>query len=121
MREAHYKGHHITIKTTYEITIDGKPFMGTLEVSNAGTVQYHGMPTAGFASALDLVKSVIDVFPDEFAAGSGGPMEGMDMEGMDMDGMDMKGMDMKGMGGSRKKPAARRKRPAAERKSVRRK
>ena len=94
MREADYNGHHITIKTTYEIKIDGKPFMGTLDVSNAGTVHYHGMPTAGFASALDLVKSVIDVFPDEFAAGSGGPMEGM---------------DMKRMGGSRKKPEARRK------------
>ena len=85
LREADYKGHHITIKTSYDIKIDGKPFKGVLGVSNAGTVHYHGMPNLSFASALDLVKSVIDVFPDEFAAGSDG---GMHMPGM---GMKMRG------------------------------
>jgi hypothetical protein len=92
LREADYKGHHITIKTTYQITIDGKLFKGALGVSNAGTVHYHGMPNTGFASALDLVKAVIDAFPDEYAKGSGGG-----------GGMDMPGMNMKKSGG-RKKP-----------------
>ena len=89
MREAEYQGHHITIKTTYQVKIDGRLFKGELGVSNAGTVHYHGMPNTGFASALDLVKCVIDVFPDEFAKGSGG-------------GGHMAGMDMK-MSGSRKR------------------
>jgi hypothetical protein len=53
--------------------------MGELGVTNAGMVHYHGMPAAGFASALDLVKSVIDTFPDEFAAGSAGGMTNMNM------------------------------------------
>jgi hypothetical protein len=94
MREADYNGHHITIKTTYQIKIDGKPFMGAVDVTNAGAVHYHGIPAAGFASAIDLVKSVIDTFPDEFAAGSGGGMGGM---------------TMKNMGGRGKKTAAKRK------------
>ena len=107
VREADHHGHHITIKTTYQITIDGKPFKGMLGVTNAGTVHYHGMPSAGFASALELIKSVIDVFPEEFPAGSGGET---DMPGMDMTGMSgMSGMAMKGMRGGRKKSSARRK------------
>jgi len=103
MREADYKGHHITIKTTYEIKIDGKPFMGELGVTNAGMVHYHGMPAAGFASALDLVKTVIDTFPDEFAAGSGGGMMNMNMN-----------MNMK-------KPAVRRPKTTTKRKPATRK
>ena len=84
LREADYKGRHITIKTTYQVTIDGKPFDGVLGVSNAGTVHYHGMPNTGFASALDLIKAVIDVFPEEFAKGSRRGGGGMHMPGMDM-------------------------------------
>jgi hypothetical protein len=80
VRETEYKGHHISIRTTYEITVDGRPFNAPLTVTNAGTVHYHGMPNTGFASAVDLIKSVIDVFPDEFTPGSGG---GMHMHGMD--------------------------------------
>ena len=101
VREADYKGHHITIKTTYEITIDGKLFHGALSVTHGGTVHYHGMPNAGFKSALDLMKAVIDAFPDEYAAGGGG---------MDMPGMQMPGMRMKKSSGRKlavKKPAAR--------------
>jgi hypothetical protein len=67
VREAKHNGHHIVIKTTYQITIDGRPFKGQLGVTNGGSVHYHGLPNAGFASALDLVKTVVDTFPDEFA------------------------------------------------------
>ena len=67
VREAHYKGHHIVIKTTYDVKVDGKPFNAPLNVSNTGNVEYHGMPNVGFASAIDLMRSVIDLFPGEFA------------------------------------------------------
>ena len=69
IRHDHYKGHHIVVKTTYDVTIDGKKFTPPLDVSNAGTVQYHGMPNVGFPSALDLLKCIIDQFPEEFPAG----------------------------------------------------
>ena len=66
IREDEYKGHHIVIKTTYEVTVDGKPFRTKLGVSNAGNVQYHGIPNVGFASAVELMRCVIDQFPAEF-------------------------------------------------------
>lgn len=66
VREEHHKGHHIVIKTTYEVKVDGKKFSAPLDVSNAGTVQYHGIPTMGFASAIDLMKCIIDQFPQDF-------------------------------------------------------
>jgi hypothetical protein len=71
VREDHYKGHHIVIRTTYEIEIDGRPFHGTLDVSNAGMVQYHGIPNVSANSAVELIRSVIDAFPDDFAGGGG--------------------------------------------------
>lgn len=70
IREAHHKGRHIVITTRYEVKIDGKPFHGDLSVGNGGEVHYHAIPTLGFPSAVDLVKCVIDVFPDDFPAGS---------------------------------------------------
>ena len=70
VREVDYKGHHIVIRTTYEITIDGKPFKSELGVTNDGHVHYHGMPAAGFDSAVDLMMSVIDNFPSEFRPGA---------------------------------------------------
>lgn len=72
VRELDYKGHHVVVKTTYDVTIDGKPFHAGLGVTNEGDVHYHGMPNVAFASALDLVKAVIDTFPDEFGKGKGG-------------------------------------------------
>lgn len=73
LREADYQGHHIAIKTIYQITIDGHPFTGDLGVTNAGNVHYHGIPNTSFASALDLVKSVIDTFPAQFGSGAPTP------------------------------------------------
>ena len=72
VRELDYKGHHVVVKTTYDVTIDGKPFHAGLGVTNEGDVHYHGMPNVAFASALDLVKAVIDTFPGEFGKGGGG-------------------------------------------------
>ena len=72
VREDFYKGHRIIIRTTYEIEIDGRPFHGSLDVSNAGTVQYHGIPNVSSNSAVELVRSVIDTFPDDFSASEHG-------------------------------------------------
>jgi len=67
VREADYQGHHIVIRTTYDIRVDGVPLMGHLGVTNDGQVHYHAVPNLSFASAIDTVKRVIDVFPDDFA------------------------------------------------------
>jgi hypothetical protein len=63
----HYKDHEIVIRTTYEITIDGETFAAHVNVDNNGRVHYHGLPTRDFPSTVDLVKQVIDAFPDDFS------------------------------------------------------
>jgi hypothetical protein len=67
VREVDYKGHKITIYTQYQIKIDGKPFSGHIYVDNRGKVSAHALPNYSFVSAVDLVKKVIDEFPDGFA------------------------------------------------------
>ena len=66
VREDQYKGHHITVRTTYDIRVDGVPVTGHLGVTNDGRVHYHPVPNVSFASAVDLVKQLIDIFPDDF-------------------------------------------------------
>ena len=68
VREADYKGHHILIRTQYQIEVDGKMVMGHMGVTNDGQVHYHPVPNLSFASAVDLVKQLINIFPDDFAA-----------------------------------------------------
>jgi hypothetical protein len=65
-REATYRGHHIVIRTTYQIEVDGKPLTGHMGVSDDGQVHYHAVPNIGFASAVDMVKQLVDTFPDDF-------------------------------------------------------
>lgn len=67
-REANHRGHHIVVKTRYEISVDGRKVLGHLGVSNDGHVHYHPIPNLSFASALDMVKAIIDVFPHQFDA-----------------------------------------------------
>ena len=64
--DASYKNHRIVIRTSYEITVDGKPVTSHLGVANDGQVHYHPLPNRSFASAVDLVKGLIDIFPDDF-------------------------------------------------------
>jgi len=73
VREEDYEGHHIEIRTSYTIKIDGKEIMLHLALTNDGEVQYHGLPNYSFDSAIDLVKKMIDVYPDDFAAGAEKP------------------------------------------------
>jgi hypothetical protein len=66
VREADYQGHHIVVRTHYEIEVDGRAVTGHMGVTNDGQVHYHPVPNMAFASAIDLVKQLIDVFPDDF-------------------------------------------------------
>jgi hypothetical protein len=65
VREIEHNGHKITIYTQYEIKIDGKPFSGHIYVDNSGKVSAHALPNYSFVSAVDLVKKMIDEFPDD--------------------------------------------------------
>lgn len=76
VREDDYQGHHIVVRTTYQITVDRRPVTGHIHLSNEGQVGYHGLPNMTFDSAVDLVKALIDRFPLDFQ----GPAH--DMPGM---------------------------------------
>ena len=69
LRVAEYAGHKIEVRTTYEVTIDGQPVTGHLGVTDDGNVHYHPVPNRSFVSAIDLVKALIDIFPDDFKSG----------------------------------------------------
>jgi len=69
VREDDYKGHHVVIRTTYNITVDGKEVTGHIMLTNAGQVQYHGLPNYSFDSTVDLVRALIDNFPEDFQKG----------------------------------------------------
>ena len=73
IREADYEGHHIVVRTTYRIEVDGTPVTGHMGVTDDGNVHYHPIPNMSFASALDMVKQLIDVFPDDFTAAKNKP------------------------------------------------
>jgi hypothetical protein len=79
VREADHKGHHITVRTHYEIEVDGQIVMGHMGVTNDGQVHYHPMPNWSFTSAVDLVKQLIDTFPDDFPTKGTGTVDGMKM------------------------------------------
>jgi hypothetical protein len=72
VREEHYKGHHIVVRTKYEVTVDDIPVTGHLGVSNDGKVHYHPVPNVSYSSALDLVKALVDIFPEDFQPGGDG-------------------------------------------------
>jgi hypothetical protein len=67
VREAEYKGHKITVRTHYEIKVNGKPISGHIYVDNSGRVSSHAMPAYSFVSTVDLVKKLIDAFPANFS------------------------------------------------------
>ncbi|MEF3366079.1 hypothetical protein V3H18_05965 [Methylocystis sp. 9N] len=66
VRKDDYNGHAIEIRTTYQILVDGKKIRAPLSVDAAGQVHCHSLPNYQTASAVDLVKALIDGFPDEF-------------------------------------------------------
>jgi len=77
IRNAEHHGHHILVRTHYEIEVDGQMLMGHMGVTNDGHVHYHPLPNLSFTSAIDLVRQLIDTFPDDFATPGTGSMDGM--------------------------------------------
>lgn len=81
VRTATHCGHEIVIKTCYEITIDGKPLQAHLSVNDDGSIHSHALPEYSFTSAVDVVKKIVEAFPDEFpcddgSGAGGGPSAG---------------------------------------------
>jgi hypothetical protein len=66
VREADHKGHHIVIRTTYVVEVDGRTLDLPLGVDNDGHVHCHSLPNYQFSSAIGLVKQIIDTFPGDF-------------------------------------------------------
>jgi len=89
IRQDDYKGHHVMVKTRYEITIDGQVVTGHIMLTNLGQVQYHGLPNHSFDSAVELARALIDNFPEDFEkkAAPGSPRSGS--KGGSMGGMKM--------------------------------
>ncbi len=72
-----YKGHHIVVRTTYSIEVDGNAITGHVGVTNDGQVHYHAIPNISFASAVEMAEKLVDAFPDDF----GSPGEPVDTHG----------------------------------------
>lgn len=67
VRKVEYKSHRIVISTHYALVIDGSAFVTPVMVDNSGRVSCHALPNYSFLSAVDLVKQLIDTFPDDFS------------------------------------------------------
>lgn len=65
-REVVHNGHRIVLETIYRVTVDGRPVDLDLTVDDAGQVHCHSLPNYQFGSALDMVKTIVDQFPDDF-------------------------------------------------------
>ena len=72
LRTAEHKGHGIEIRTRYDVRIDGKAFTTHLILDNRGQLACHALPNYAFTSAIDLVKQILDSFPEEFSVSGGG-------------------------------------------------
>lgn len=66
IRRATHLGHDIEIHTSYTIKVDGRELVGHFGVDDDGVTHYHGLPNYQEASAVDLVKQVIEQFPSDF-------------------------------------------------------
>jgi hypothetical protein len=71
VRELTHNGHVIRIITTYRVEVDGKPADMHLSVDEDGQVYTHATPFVTYASAVDLMKEVMDAYPDAFSDDAG--------------------------------------------------
>jgi hypothetical protein len=63
-----HAGHVVKITTSYQVEVDGHPIRAHLSVDEDGQVYTHATPFVTYASANDLMKAVIDAYPDSFAS-----------------------------------------------------
>lgn len=73
VREMAHQGHVVRIYTTYRVEVDGEPIRAHLSVDEDGRVYTHATPFVTYASALDLMRAVIDGYPDSFNGTPAGP------------------------------------------------
>lgn len=66
VRTAQHNGRNIKITTTYQIEIDGRSVHLHALVGNNGQLFCHTTPYVEYASAIELVKTLLDKFPDAF-------------------------------------------------------
>jgi hypothetical protein len=66
VRTFSHKGHEVSIATKYEVKIDGRVVHLPLIVTQDGQVQSHAIPNYSLSSAVDIVKTIIDLFPEDF-------------------------------------------------------
>ena len=66
VRKDAYRGHAIEIVTSYKILVDGRKIRAPLGVDASGQVHCHSLPNYQTASAVDMVRALIDAFPEEF-------------------------------------------------------
>ncbi len=78
VREATYQGHKIVVRTSYHIQVDDVTIEGHMGVTNDGQVHYHPVPNLSSSSAVDLVKRLIDIFPDDFVTQADGHPHGQE-------------------------------------------
>jgi hypothetical protein len=69
IRRDEHKGNKIVIITKYDIEVDGKKIFPPMHVSNNGSVGTHTLPNYASNSALELVKTLINCFPEDFKEG----------------------------------------------------
>jgi hypothetical protein len=70
VRDLVHKGHTVRIITTYRVEVDGKPADLHLSVDEDGQVFTHATPFVTYASAVDLMKAVMDAYPEDAFSGS---------------------------------------------------
>jgi hypothetical protein len=61
-----YGGHAIVVRTTYEVEVDGRPVTAAMHVDHDGNVSCHALPVYKRASIMEVVRLLIDVFPEDF-------------------------------------------------------
>jgi hypothetical protein len=61
-----HAGHQVKITTTYRIEVDGVPVQLHVSVDNQGRVNSHSTPFVSYGSATDLVRALINRFPESF-------------------------------------------------------
>lgn len=66
VRQFTHQGHKVTITTKYKIEIDGKSVHLHASVDQEGRLRCHSIPYDSYPSANQLVKQLIDKFPEAF-------------------------------------------------------
>ena len=72
VREFAHAGHVVRITTTYKVEVDGREVQAHLSVDEDGRVFTHALPFVSYGSAVDLMKSVIDAYADDFGEAPSG-------------------------------------------------